>query len=121
MSHLPKSLWSEENRQVSCPSADNAAQVTVFGSYIEKLASFRLGALLIMVRDRKRLLPEWRVPWSLWLFVPALLFVSFAGRCTDDETWDLVRGSVMATHPVFGNTEMLEVETLSAPCWSAYP
>jgi hypothetical protein len=47
-------------------------------------------------------MPEWReylsfhgVPWKLCLFVPALLFVTFAGRYTNDETWDLVTGSGM--------------------------
>jgi hypothetical protein len=30
------------------------------------------------------------------VFVPAFLFVTFAGRFTDDETWDLVTGSGMS-------------------------
>lgn len=74
-----------------------------FAKYIAAWASFCLTAVLILVWDRKRLAPEWReyfrfltVPWKLWLFVPALLFVTFAGRYTDDETWDVVTGSGMA-------------------------
>ena len=36
------------------------------------------------------------VPWKVAVFVPAILFVSFAGRFTDDETWDVVSGSGMS-------------------------
>jgi hypothetical protein len=74
-----------------------------FVKYLVMWVSFCLVAVSILVWDRKRLLPEWReylrflsVPWKLWLFVPALLFVSFAGRYTNDESWDLVTGSGMA-------------------------
>jgi hypothetical protein len=74
-----------------------------FIKYIAIWASFCFLAAFILVWDRKRLLPEWReywhfltVPWKLWLFVPAFLFVSFAGRFTNDETWDVVTGSGMA-------------------------
>jgi hypothetical protein len=75
-----------------------------FVRYIAIWASFCLVAVSILVWDRKRLLPEWReywsflsVPWKLCLFVPAFLFVTFAGRYTNDETWDFVTGSGMAT------------------------
>jgi hypothetical protein len=37
-----------------------------------------------------------RVPWRIALFVPAILFVTFAGRFTDDETWDVVSGGGMS-------------------------
>lgn len=57
----------------------------------------------ILIRDRKHLIPAWRaylrflaVPWKVAIFVPAFLFVSFAGRFTDDETWDFVTGSGMS-------------------------
>jgi len=36
------------------------------------------------------------VPWKLMLFVPAVVFVTFAGAFTDDETWDVVCGGGMA-------------------------
>ncbi|MBL8932963.1 MAG: hypothetical protein JNM69_00330 [Archangium sp.] len=36
------------------------------------------------------------VPWRLALFVPAIVFVTFAGRYTDDETWDVGCGGGMA-------------------------
>jgi hypothetical protein len=36
------------------------------------------------------------VPWKVCLFVPAFFFVTFAGRLTDDETWDWATGSGMA-------------------------
>jgi hypothetical protein len=75
----------------------------LFVKYMALWASFCLVAVVILVWDRKRLFPEWReywgflcVPWKLWLFVPALLFVTFAGRYTNDETWDVVTGSGMA-------------------------
>ena len=74
-----------------------------FVKYLATWVAFCLIAVCILVWDRKRLLPEWReywrflcVPWKLWLFMPALLFVSFAGRFTNDETWDVVTGSGMA-------------------------
>ena len=74
-----------------------------FAKYIAAWASFCLVAILILVRDRKRLLPEWReylsflnVPWKLCLFAPAFLFVAIAGRFTNDETWDFITGSGMA-------------------------
>jgi hypothetical protein len=74
-----------------------------FSKYIALWMSFCLVAVLILVWDRKRLIPEWReylrflsAPWKLWMFVPAFLFVTFAGPYTDDETWDWVTGSGMA-------------------------
>jgi hypothetical protein len=74
-----------------------------FVRYIAFWASFCLVAVGVLVWDWKRLLPEWReywrflcVPWKGWLFVPAFLFVTFAGRYTNDETWDWVTGSSMA-------------------------
>ena len=74
-----------------------------FVKYMAIWVSFCLVAVLILVWDRKSLIHEWReywgflcVPWKLWTFVPAFLFVTFAGRYTDDETWDWVTGSGMA-------------------------
>jgi hypothetical protein len=74
-----------------------------FAKYMATWVSFCLIAVVILIWERKRLAPEWReysrflcVPWKLWLFVPALVFVSFAGRYTNDETWDVVTGSGMA-------------------------
>jgi hypothetical protein len=74
-----------------------------FVKYMAMWISFCLVALYILVWDRKLLIPEWReywrflsVPWKLCLFVPAFLFVTLAGRYTNDETWDVVTGSVMA-------------------------
>jgi hypothetical protein len=74
-----------------------------FVKYIAIWAAICCLAVAILVWDRKRLMSEgreyWRflaVPWKLWLFVPAFLFVTFAGRFTNDETWDVVTGSGMA-------------------------
>ena len=80
------------------------ARISSFlANYVEIWVSFCLIAILILVKDLRRLRPEWRgyvgflrVPWKRWLFLPALLFVSFAGQYTDDESWDLVTGSGMA-------------------------
>jgi hypothetical protein len=75
----------------------------LFCKYITIWASFCILAAIIVIRDRSSLLPEWRnylrfltVPWKLWLFIPALVFVTFAGHFTNDETWDAVTGSGMA-------------------------
>ena len=35
-------------------------------------------------------------PWKVAVFVPAILFVTFAGHFTDDETWDVVSGAGMS-------------------------
>jgi hypothetical protein len=71
--------------------------------YVVCWAAFCVLAVAILVHDRRRLLPEWRaylrfllLPWKVALFVPAWLFVTFAGRFTDDETWDVVTGSGMS-------------------------
>jgi hypothetical protein len=57
----------------------------------------------IAVSERKCLASDCRhyvqflcVPWKLMVFVPALLFVTFAGHFTNDETWDMVTGGGMA-------------------------
>jgi hypothetical protein len=75
----------------------------LYAAYVALWAAFCGAALCILAADRKHLLPEWRrylrflfLPWKLCLFVPALLFVSFAGRFTNDETWDLVTGAGMS-------------------------
>ncbi|MEW6157213.1 MAG: hypothetical protein AB1813_07245 [Verrucomicrobiota bacterium] len=34
--------------------------------------------------------------WKLAIFVPAFLFVTVAGRFTDDETWDVISGGGMS-------------------------
>ena len=75
----------------------------LFVKYVASWASFCVVAVFILMWDRKRLLFEWReywrfltVPWKLWLFAPAILFVTFAGGYTNDETWDVVTGSGMA-------------------------
>ena len=57
---------------------------------------FCLVAVAVAVRDVRLRLPDvrafLRVPWKVALFVPAIVFVTLAGRFTDDETWDLVSG-----------------------------
>ena len=71
--------------------------------YVACWVAFCVLAAAILVVDRDRVRPEWRkylgflcVKWKLALFVPAFLFVTFAGRYTDDETWDIVTGSGMS-------------------------
>lgn len=46
--------------------------------------------------DRSDALAFLLVPWKLAVFVPAILFVTFAGHFTDDETWDVVSGAGMS-------------------------
>jgi hypothetical protein len=74
-----------------------------FVNYVACWIVFCLLAGVILALDRKKLQPEWCqyvrflcVPWKLVLFVPAFLFVTLAGRFTDDETRDIVTGSGMA-------------------------
>lgn len=71
--------------------------------YVAFWICFCLFAVAIVLRDRKTLRLEWAdylrflmVPWKLVIFIPALLFVTFAGRFTDDETWDVVTGAGMS-------------------------
>jgi hypothetical protein len=74
-----------------------------FVNYLACWISFCILALCIVVIERKQLVLELPVylkflciPWKLWIFVPAFLFVSFAGPYTNDETWDFVTGSGMS-------------------------
>lgn len=57
----------------------------------------------VAVKRRKNLLPEWRrylrfllIWWKVSVFVPAFVFVTFAGSYTDDETWDVISGGGMS-------------------------
>lgn len=68
--------------------------------YLVSWLAFCLLAVVLFVKDVR---VAWRahanallVPWRLALFVPALVFVTFAGRYTDDETWDSICGGGMA-------------------------
>jgi hypothetical protein len=74
-----------------------------FVKYIAAWVSFCLAAVILTVRDKRTLFPEWRsyvvflfVPWKLCLFAIAFVFVTFAGRYTNDESWDWVTGSGMS-------------------------
>ena len=81
-----------------------------FLKYIASWVSFCAAAVVLLVRDRTKLLPEWRsylgflfVPWKLCLFAIAFAFVTFAGRYTNDESWigsrDLVRRGSLPSAP----------------------
>ena len=66
---------------------------------VSRLAFCLLAAVLAL----KDVRPSWAdelafltVPWKLALFAPAIVFVTCAGRYTDDETWDMVSGGGMA-------------------------
>ena len=62
--------------------------------------AFCLVALTVGVRSVrvrwKEALAFLTVPWKVALFVPAIVFVTFAGRFTNDETWDVVSGGGMS-------------------------
>lgn len=71
--------------------------------YVAGWVMFCAVAAAVVFRDREVLHRGWRaywgyltVPWKLAVFVPAFLFVSFGGRFTDDETWDVVTGGGMS-------------------------
>jgi len=87
-------------RTIAMTTSSSPAFVVV---YVACWVTFCLLAATILMIDRHRLQPEWRsylrflsAPWKIALFVPALLFVTFAGRYTDDETWNVVTGSGMS-------------------------
>jgi hypothetical protein len=74
-----------------------------FVNYLTCWISFCIIALYIFYIERKRLVLELPIylkflclPWKLSIFAPALLFVSFAGPYTNDETWDFVTGFGMS-------------------------
>ncbi len=68
--------------------------------YLISWLAFCVLALVLFVKDVK--VAWWAqaralmVPWRLALFGPAIVFVTFAGRYTDDETWDAICGGGMA-------------------------
>jgi hypothetical protein len=68
--------------------------------YVVGWCAFTILAALVAWRSVRI---DWRaavrflvVPWKVAVFVPAILFVTFAGRFTDDETWDVVSGGGMS-------------------------
>ena len=71
--------------------------------YVAGWVAFCLLAVGILVDDRVQVRGElqryWRfltMPWKLAIFAPAFTFVTFAGRFTDDETWDGITGGGMS-------------------------
>ncbi len=71
--------------------------------YVAGWIAFCLVAVGILVSDRVQVRGElqryWAyltMPWKLATFVPAFTFVTFAGRFTDDEIWDVITGGGMA-------------------------
>ncbi|MDP1922687.1 MAG: hypothetical protein Q8L14_40975 [Myxococcales bacterium] len=68
--------------------------------YLVSWVAFCTLALVLFVRDVK---VDWRgqlkvlfVPWRVAVFLPAIVFVTVAGRYTNDETWDVVCGGGMS-------------------------
>ena len=73
--------------------------------YVAGWIAICLLALGILVRDRVQVRSElqryWAfltMPWKLAIFLPAFVSVTFAGRFTDDETWDVVTVGVLGSH-----------------------
>lgn len=76
--------------------------------YVAGWIGFCLVGVGILVNDRERAWDElqryWAyltMPWKLAIFLPAFLFVTFAGRFTDDETWDVITGGGMSALTFF--------------------
>jgi hypothetical protein len=73
---------------------------TLLTGYLATWVAFCLLAAGIAITSVRVSVPDaaafLRVPWKLVLFVPAVVFVTFAGAFTDDETWDVVSGGGMA-------------------------
>lgn len=69
-------------------------------AYVAGWSAFCLVALAVGLRSVRLPWADLRafvlVPWKIALFAPAVVFVTFAGRFTDDETWDMVSGGGMA-------------------------
>jgi hypothetical protein len=57
-------------------------------------------ALLLAIRGARPRAAETltflREPWKVLIFLPGIVFVTFAGHFTDDETWDVVSGGGMS-------------------------
>jgi hypothetical protein len=71
--------------------------------YVAWWIAFCLLVVGILVSDRVRVRSElqryWAyltMRWKLAIFAPAFIFVTFAGRFSDDETWDVVTGGGMS-------------------------
>lgn len=71
--------------------------------YVAGWLSFCLLAIGILVHDRHRVQVEWNgywnyltMRWKVCSFALAFAFVTFAGRFTDDETWDVITGGGMS-------------------------
>jgi hypothetical protein len=68
--------------------------------YVAGWVAFCFGATALAIKSvRLRMgdaLAFLRTPWKIALFAPATLFVTFAGRFTDDETWDVISGGGMS-------------------------
>ncbi len=71
--------------------------------YVAAWVIFCLAAIGVLIRDRASLRCEWfhyggflAMGWKVAVFIPAFLFVTFAGRFTHDETWDVISGGGMA-------------------------
>lgn len=68
--------------------------------YVLAWSTFCLVALVIALRSvrlrRAEVVAFLREPWKLAVFGPAVVFVTLAGRFTDDETWDVVSGGGMS-------------------------
>jgi hypothetical protein len=68
--------------------------------YLVGWLAFCALALVIAVRSVRVRPPDafafLREPSKLLIFVPGVVFVTFAGRFTDDETWDVISGGGMS-------------------------
>lgn len=71
--------------------------------YVAGWISVCLLGLGILVHDRHRVHVEWNgywnyltMRWKVCSFALAFVFVTFAGRFTDDETWDVITGGGMS-------------------------
>lgn len=68
--------------------------------YLVSWVAFCCLALVLFMKD---VTVDWRaqlnallVPWRVAVFLPAIVFVTLAGRYTNDETWDVICGGGMS-------------------------
>ena len=68
--------------------------------YVAGWIAFCLVAAVLAARSVRLRMGEavafLRTPWKVAVFAPGVLFVTFAGRFTDDETWDVISGGGMS-------------------------
>jgi hypothetical protein len=96
---VPRPL-AENALAIGRPCSTLRSVTSFLVGYVVAWSVFCLAALVLAIATVRVPIADavafLRVPWKVALFVPAIVFVTFAGRFTDDETWDVVSGGGMS-------------------------